>query len=142
VLCDARLAPRWPSSSLSAIMNRRPPMTPAPKQVHAITRQSASSTPCLFTGMTRTGEIGPAIGASREGQLLSDIASRNLGRRGGRGPWQPRDARSRSIGTLPVSAAVTAHPVYYFAPASGQTSVVHIVFEGAPLADINVVTGQ
>ncbi len=42
----------------------------------------------------------------------------------------------------PVSAAVTAHPVYYFAPASGQTSVVHIVCEGAPLADINVVTGQ
>ncbi len=42
----------------------------------------------------------------------------------------------------PASATVTAHPVYYFAPASGQYTVVHIVCEGAPLADINVVTGQ
>ena len=41
-----------------------------------------------------------------------------------------------------VAQVVTAHPVYYFGPASGQYSIVHVTCDGAALTDIAVSGAQ
>lgn len=55
-----------------------------------------------------------------------------------RSTTEPRLTLSLSPPAGMVTQVLTEHPVYYFAPASGAYTTIHIICEGQPLTDIAV----
>lgn len=143
----AAVAPESPAPQQDASAAPQPDASAAPQpQAPAM---AAAALPCgisahrdwqatLSTGGRPTLTLSGKIDLPTPGYAVS------LGRDPADSPTatEPHLLLTAAAPSGPANDVITAHPVYYFAPATGAYTIVHIMCDGQAVTDINVTSAQ